>query len=134
MEMDIQINDAKNQTAFMLSALQLIRADGRELKKKQREAGAEEEGGLLGPLLGPAIKEDSGAAPLPPDGYVVPENLEFIGLELNLQVGFRRLRWALLSSESTFITEGVWKAASNYDKCVSKFNWLLSCIYRLILL
>ncbi|KAL3922039.1 MAG: hypothetical protein SGARI_006544 [Bacillariaceae sp.] len=116
MEMNIQIKDAQDQTAFMLAALQEIRADGRELKKKQEKAGEEEAGELLGPLLGPAIKEDSGPAPSIPEGFVVPENLESIGLDVNLQVGFRRLRWAFLSSESTFISEGVWKSESNYDE------------------
>ncbi|KAL3906036.1 MAG: hypothetical protein SGARI_004182, partial [Bacillariaceae sp.] len=116
MEMNIQIKDAQDQTAFMLSALQEIRADGRELKKKQEKSGEDEEGELLGPLLGPAIKEDGGAAPSPPDGFEMPENLEFVGLELNLQVGFRRLRWALLSAKSSFISEVIWKAESNYDK------------------
>mmetsp|Transcript_26557 Transcript_26557/g.49577 ORF Transcript_26557/g.49577 Transcript_26557/m.49577 type:complete len:244 (+) Transcript_26557:3-734(+) len=101
----------------MLSALQEIRADGRELKKKKEKAGAEEPE-LLGPLLGPAIKEDNGPAPPIPDGFEIPANLDFVGLELNLQVGFRRLRWALLSSDSTFISEGVWKAESKYDNIV----------------
>jgi hypothetical protein len=117
MEMDIQINDAQNQTAFMLAALQEIRADGRELKKKQETEG-KEEGDLLGPLLGPAIKEDNEPAPPIPDGFEIPENLEFVGLELNVQVGYRRLRWAFLNSQSLFISEGVWKAESKYDKYV----------------
>ncbi len=115
--MDIQINDAQNQTAFMLAALQEIRADGRELKKKQETEG-KEEGDLLGPLLGPAIKEDNEPAPPIPDGFEIPENLEFVGLELNVQVGYRRLRWAFLNSQSLFISEGVWKAESKYDKYV----------------
>jgi hypothetical protein len=130
MEMNIQIKDAQDQTAFMLSALQEIRADGRELKKKQEKSGEEEEGELLGPLLGPVIKEDGGPAPPIPDGFEVPENLDFVGLELNLQVGFRRLRWALLSSESTFISEGVWKAESNYDKYVASTSSPRSCLAR----
>jgi hypothetical protein len=116
MEMNITMKDAKTQTAFMLSALQEMRADGRELKKKQEQAGSEEQADLLGPLLGPAIKEDNGPAPPMPDGFEMPENLEFVGLELNLRVGFRRLRWAMLNSESSFISDAVFKAESNYDK------------------
>jgi hypothetical protein len=116
MEMDITMRDAQTQAAFMLSALQEIRADGRQLKKKQEEVGSEVNVDLLGPLLGPLIKEDSGPAPSIPDGFQLPENLEFVGLELNLRVGFSRLRWAILSSESTFISEAVFKAESNYEK------------------
>ena len=75
--MNIQIKDAEGQTAFMLSALKEIRADGKELKKKQETSGEDEGGELVGPLLGPAIKEDSGAAPPAPDGFELPENFEF---------------------------------------------------------
>ncbi len=114
--MDITMKDAQTQAAFMLSALQEIRADGRQLKKKQEEVGSEVKVDLLGPLLGPLIKEDSGPAPSIPDGFELPENLEFVGLELNLRVGFSRLRWAILSSESTFVSEAVFKAESKYEK------------------
>lgn len=114
----MDIREAYNQAAFMLSALRELRADGRELKKKQNESETDGKGSLLGPLLGPAIKEDKGPAPPMPDGYEAPENLEFIGLELDLPVGFRRLRWALLNSKATFITEAVFKAAAKYEKYV----------------
>jgi hypothetical protein len=118
MEMEVDIREAYNQAAFMLSALRELRADGRELKKKQNESETDGKGSLLGPLLGPAIKEDKGPAPPIPDGYEAPENLEFIGLELDLPVGFRRLRWAFLNSKATFITEAVFKAAAKYEKYV----------------
>jgi hypothetical protein len=121
MEMDIQIKDALDQTSFMLMALQEIRNDGRELKKKQQAIGEDEGVDLLGPLLGPSVKADSGPAPTIPDGFEIPENFEFVGPELNLLVGFKRLRWALLSSESTFVSEAVWRAESNYDKYVAGF-------------
>ncbi len=117
MEMDIQIHNAETQAACMLSALQEIRADNRALKKKKEKAGtAEGQADLLGPLLGPAIKGDSKPAPPIPENFEIPDNLEFVSLELNLQVGFRRIRWALLSSESSFIRDVVWKAELNYDK------------------
>ena len=115
--MDIQIHDAETQAACMLSALQEIRAGSRALKKRQEKAGsAEGQVELLGPLLGPAIKIDAKPAPSIPNGFEIPENLEFIGLELNLQVGFQRLRWALLHSESLFVRDAVWKRELNYDK------------------
>lgn len=113
MEMDIVIRNASTQAAFMLSALREIRADGRELKKKQE---GEDKETILGPLLGPAIKEDKGPAPPKPAGFEMPENLEYVGLELEIPVGFRRLRWALLSSKSTFLTEAVFRAESKYEK------------------
>ncbi|KAG7365016.1 protein of unknown function DUF4782 containing protein [Nitzschia inconspicua] len=122
MEMNIEIKDAQDQTSFMLMALQEIRNDGRELKKKQEATGEEGDAALLGPLLGPAIKEDAGPAPEIPEGFEVPENLEFVGLEVTLQVGFRRLRWALLSSESSFVWDAVWKTESKYDNITVK-DW-----------
>mmetsp|Transcript_7423 Transcript_7423/g.16779 ORF Transcript_7423/g.16779 Transcript_7423/m.16779 type:complete len:631 (+) Transcript_7423:983-2875(+) len=127
MEMNIQIQDAESQAVCMLSALQEIRTDSRKLKKKQEKAGsADGPAELLGPLLGPAIKDDSKSAPPIPDGFEIPENLENVSLELNLQVGFQRLRWALLSSESSFIKDVVWKTELNYDNIEAgewnKFN------------
>lgn len=114
MEMDIGIRTASKQAAFMLSALREIRADGREQKKKQEQG--DDKSSLLGPLLGPAIKEDSGPAPQKPEGFEMPENLEYVGLDLDLPVGFRRLRWALLSSQSDFVKEAVFRTESKYDK------------------
>lgn len=114
MEMDVVIRNASTQTSFMLAALREIRAGGRELKKKQGEI--DEAGTILGPLLGPAIPEDGQAAPPIPDGFVLPDNLEFVGLELEIPVGFRRLRWAILSQESTFVTEAVFRTESKYEE------------------
>ena len=116
MEMDIVIRNSSTQASFMLSALREIRADGRELKKQQQ--GVDDKGIILGPLLGPAIKEDKGPAPPIPDGFVMPDNLEDVGLEIELPVGFRRLRWALLSSKSSFVTDAVFKTESKYEKYV----------------
>ena len=123
MEMEVDIRDASTQAAFMLSALRELRADGRELKKKRKESESASKGTILGPLLGPRIKTDAGPAPPKPQGFVIPENLEFIGLELDLPVGFRRLRWAILNSKSTFVTEGVFRSEAKYEKYV----YLLPC-------
>ncbi|GAX10254.1 hypothetical protein FisN_3Lh456 [Fistulifera solaris] len=121
MEMEIRIREATKQTAFMLSALREIRADGRALAKRRQESEKQEKGKLLGPLLGPAIKSDSEPA-IKPDGFVVPDNLEFIGLELDLPVGFKRLRWALLSNQSTFVLEALYKAEAKYEN-ISLGRW-----------
>mmetsp|Transcript_1985 Transcript_1985/g.5493 ORF Transcript_1985/g.5493 Transcript_1985/m.5493 type:complete len:415 (-) Transcript_1985:19-1263(-) len=115
MEMRVGIKEAPQQAGFMLSALREIRDDGRQLKQKQKESESVDKASLLGPLLGPAVKEDKGPAPPPPDGFVVPESLEFVGLELDLPVGFKRLRWALLNTSCSFTTDAVWNAEAKYE-------------------
>lgn len=121
MEMEIRIRGAAKQTAFMLSALREIRADGRALAKRRQESENQEKGTLLGPLLGPAVKSDSEPATIP-QGFEIPSNLEFIGLELDLPVGFKRLRWALLSNQSTFVIEALYKAEAKYEN-ISVGKW-----------
>jgi hypothetical protein len=118
MEMEIKVCRTETQAAFMMSALREIRVDGQELKKKIEQSESREKGLVLGPLLGPAIPSDKGPAPPLPDGFEIPDNLEYIGLELNLPVGFRRLRWAMLSSRSTFITEALYKTEARYENIV----------------
>jgi hypothetical protein len=118
MEMEIQVRKAATQAAFMLSALREIRADGRELKKKRQETESEERRSVLGPLLGPAIKADKQPAS-PPLGFSLPDNLEFVGLELELPVGFRRLRWAFLNAESEFLREALYKTEAKYENITS---------------
>lgn len=115
MEMEIEVRKAKRQAAFMLSALRELRADDKERKKKQAESETADKGTILGPLLGPAIKADKDPSVIPPD-FVMPDNLEDIGLELDLPVGFKRLRWAILSSESEFMKEAVFRTECNYDE------------------
>jgi hypothetical protein len=118
MEMEIEVRKAATQAAFMLSALREIRADGRELKKKRQETESEERRSVLGPLLGPAIKADKQPAS-PPPGFEIPDNLEFVGLELDLPVGFRRLRWAFLNSDSTFLRDALYKTEAKYENITS---------------
>ena len=115
MQMDIGIRDSSTQAAFMLSALREMRAGGQE-KKKQQDGDAVTQRVILGPLLGPTIKGDKDPAPPQPPDFEIPPNLEFVGLELEIPVGFKRLRWALLSSQSTFITEAVFRAEAKYEK------------------
>jgi hypothetical protein len=118
MEMEIEVRKAATQAAFMLSALREIRADGRELKKKRQETESEERRSVLGPLLGPAVKADKQPAS-PPPGFEIPDNLEFVGLELDLPVGFRRLRWAFLNSDSEFLREALYKTEAKYENITS---------------
>ena len=115
MEMDIKVCRTEAQAAFMLSALREIRADGQELKKKREQSESREKGPVLGPLMGPAIAADKRPAPPPPEGFEVPGNLEFIGLELDLPVGFQRMRWAFLSKRSDFVREAIYKTEARYE-------------------
>lgn len=92
-----------------------MREDGDE--KKGDGPGSEVQSDILGPLLGPVITSDSEPS-MPPENFILPENLEFIGLELELPVGFKRLRWALLNNESEFVTEAVYKTEAKYDNIV----------------
>jgi len=117
MEMEINICRSEKQAAFMLSALREIRADGEELKKKRQESESQEKGLVLGPLMGPAIAADKLPAAMP-DGFEIPANLEYIGLELDLQVGFQRLRWALLSKRSDFLIEVIYRTEAKYENIV----------------
>jgi len=114
MEMNLRIVDSIDQASFMLNALRELRAGDRKLKKKQEEGDdGEKEEELLGPLLGPAIKEDSGPAEAPPD-FVPPENLDHVGLEVDIPVGFRRLRWAFLNSQAEFMLKAVFEHRLGY--------------------
>lgn len=129
MEMDISVERSRYQAAFMLAALRELREDSRELKKKQKETESADKGEVLGPLLGPAIKSDTAPA-TPPADYEMPENLEFVGLETDLPVGYKRLRWALLSSESRFVKDGLDAAEAKYEEYVLTAwvaNGLLGC-------
>jgi hypothetical protein len=114
MEMEIGIRVASMQASFMLSALREIRADSKDHRKKQQQAATEGKEGILGPLLGPNIPADQEVVEKPAD-FEIPENLEFVGLELDIQVGFRRLRWALLHAESTFLTEALYRVEAKYE-------------------
>uniref|UniRef100_A0A7S2V8H4 C2H2-type domain-containing protein n=1 Tax=Entomoneis paludosa TaxID=265537 RepID=A0A7S2V8H4_9STRA len=114
MEMEIGIRKASVQAAFMLSALREIRADSKDHRKKQQQSAGQEKQDILGPLLGPSIPADKEVVPKPPD-FEVPENLEFVGLELDLEVGFHRLRWALLNVQSTFLSEALYRVEAKYE-------------------
>lgn len=115
MEMDISVKRSRYQAAFMLAALRELREDSRELKKKQKETESAEKGTVLGPFLGPSIKSDKGPV-TPPPGFKPPDNLEFVGLQMDLPVGFKRLRWAMLNSESRFMKDAVFAEEAKYEE------------------
>jgi hypothetical protein len=121
MEMNLSVTDAKEQASFMLAALREMRNDERARKKKKAEAEGEEEVTIIGPLLGPAFKEDKEAASPPPE-FVPPDNLEDVNFEMDLPVGFRRLRWAMLHKDSDFMELAVMKTESNYEN-ITTGSW-----------
>ena len=125
MEMNLSVTDAQQQASFMLAALREMRNDERVRKKKKAEAEGEEEVTILGPLLGPACKEDKDAASPPPD-FVPPDNLEDVNFEMEVPVGFRRLRWAILHKDSDFMELAVMKTESKHEKARLSFSHIVS--------
>lgn len=71
----------------MLAALREMREDDKKRKKKQGSSEFEDEDykPILGPFLGPAIKEDKNEAKAPPE-VSLPNALEFVGLEGELLI------------------------------------------------
>ena len=116
MEMDLNIKQAQYQAAFMLEALRQLRRDEQDKQKKatERQEGEEVED-LRGPLLGPLIAMDREEKVVIPDGFVLPENLETVNLEVDLPVGFRRVRLAMLTN-SEFLIKAVWTDALKYSE------------------
>ena len=131
--MDLSVKDAKDQASFMMAALREMRFDEKERKKKKAEAEGEEEATVLGPLLGPAIKEDRDSA-APPADFIPPDNLEDVNFEMDLPVGFRRLRWAILHKDSSFVEEAVMKTESRHEKWVKSISDSGFLVYKLIVL
>jgi len=121
MEMDLEVVQAKDQAAFMLEAMHQIRKEEQDLTKKIKaeEDGSDVEGVVVrGALLGPLLElDDHECPPLPtplPEYMSPPPNsLETICLELDLPVGFYRLRRALLLNP-TFLMEANFIDALSY--------------------
>jgi hypothetical protein len=51
-----------------------------------------------------------------PRGYLPPKNLNHVCVEIDLPVGFRRLRWAMLHSSSEFLVEEVLQSKLGYSQ------------------
>eukprot|EP00546_Thalassionema_frauenfeldii_P003437 CAMPEP_0178937842 /NCGR_PEP_ID=MMETSP0786-20121207/25993_1 /TAXON_ID=186022 /ORGANISM="Thalassionema frauenfeldii, Strain CCMP 1798" /LENGTH=214 /DNA_ID=CAMNT_0020616481 /DNA_START=704 /DNA_END=1345 /DNA_ORIENTATION=- len=109
MEMQIQVMPPDKQTAFMLSALRELREGN---QKKKEEGKDNTTANIIGPLLGPSIPADQGP---PPSEKDIPDSLEFITFEIDLPVGFQRLRWAILSQKSRFFTDAFFAEANNTE-------------------
>jgi len=114
MEMQLGIKRNNDQASFMFAALREIRNGD---KKRMSEDGEEDEDArpIIGPLMGPAVKEDNSEATVPPD-FSPPDVLEFVGLETDLPVGFLRLRWAMLNTSSSFLKDAFYADIMKYEK------------------
>jgi len=66
-------------------------------------------------LLGKKVDRDKDDA-VCPEGFSVPPNLDHLGLEVDLPVGFLRLRWAMLHNDSKFVEDALCKEALNYTE------------------
>ena len=117
MEMNLEVKSSSDQGSFMLAMLRQMRADERNQKKEKDQVTADGGKPLLGDLLGPHIKEDKSPASPPPD-FKPPENLEYVCLEIDLPVGIRRLRWALLRSDSEFQRNAIDVVEERYTNIV----------------
>jgi hypothetical protein len=122
MEMEIRIMAPNKQAAFMLSALRELREDTKAQKNKKKDKGGEGKDHIIGPRMGPAIKSDKGPAPEPPPGFEMPDHLEFVNLEIDLHVGFKRLRWAMLSSKSTFSKDALFGEANCENVIIKEWS------------
>jgi hypothetical protein len=56
--------------------------------------------------LGPLIELDKNKVVEPPN-FKLPPNLSHLCVDIEIPVGFRRLRWAMMSSKSNFLTQEV---------------------------
>lgn len=121
MEMQLGIKRNNDQASFMLAALREIR-DG-EKKGNIEDDEDEDAKPILGPYLGPAIKDDTSDAKAPAE-FSPPEVLEFVGLETDLPVGYLRLRWALLRA-GPFLKDAFYIDTMKYDK-VEMGQWSVS--------
>lgn len=114
MEMVMVIKRNNNQASFMLGALREIRSGDKNGLSDGEEAD-EDARPIIGPLMGPAIKDDNGDAQVPQD-FHPPDVLEFIALESDLPVGYLRLRWALLHKSSVFVKDAFFKDVMKYER------------------
>lgn len=68
-----------------------------------------------GSVMGPPVPSDLDMV-MEPTGYFPRNNLNHVCVEIELPVGFRRLRWAMLHSNSKFLTEEVLQSKLGYSQ------------------
>mmetsp|Transcript_25656 Transcript_25656/g.39752 ORF Transcript_25656/g.39752 Transcript_25656/m.39752 type:complete len:785 (+) Transcript_25656:323-2677(+) len=120
MEMDMQVKQSNDQTAFMLSGLRELRAEERRLHEYRRREKVVEVTPELERLLGPLVKEDITNEEV--YSGTPPDNLTNICLDMQVPVGYLRLRRALLYQDSRFMNDAVMRDGAKYEK-ISIGEW-----------
>lgn len=117
MEMDLEVVSGTNQAAFMLEALRQIRHDERDLRRRITDAETAEifPEVTRGALLGAYVEADQRDVGPIPDYFVPPDDLETVVLQIDLPVGYYRLRRAFLENPA-FFTEAIFSDALQYKK------------------
>lgn len=114
MEMDLEVVSAQDQASFMLDALRQLRQDEHDREKRiKAEQGTEEEEITRGPLLGPSIDLDSNEIGPIPENLVPPPDLETVCIQIDLPVGYLRLRKAFLH-RPTFYSDAIFYDGLKY--------------------
>ena len=114
MEMDLEVVSAELQASFMLEALRQIRKDERDRNKRiKAEKGEEAEEITRGPLLGPEIDLDRNELGTMPVDLLPPPGLEFECIQIDLPVGYLRLRKAFLHTP-TFFSDAIFYDGLKY--------------------
>mmetsp|Transcript_1850 Transcript_1850/g.2661 ORF Transcript_1850/g.2661 Transcript_1850/m.2661 type:complete len:594 (+) Transcript_1850:86-1867(+) len=67
-------------------------------------------------LLGPGIPSDFKEAPSKPEGFELPKDLEYIGVDVTIPVGFKRLRWCLLNNQCQFMPKLFYEQYQEFKK------------------
>ena len=112
MQMDLQVKHGHQQAAFMLDVMQQMRKDQQKFRKNTETTEGVAEV-TRGPLLGPLVDSDGLEIQNNLEEAELPQNLEFVVFNSELQVGYRRLRRAILFN-STFFEEALFLDALNY--------------------
>jgi len=67
-------------------------------------------------ILGKGIPSDFRSAPPKPDGFELPGDLEHVGVDETLPVGYKRLRWCLLNNQCKFMPEYFYEKFQDFKK------------------
>eukprot|EP00559_Dactyliosolen_fragilissimus_P007093 CAMPEP_0184858606 /NCGR_PEP_ID=MMETSP0580-20130426/3686_1 /TAXON_ID=1118495 /ORGANISM="Dactyliosolen fragilissimus" /LENGTH=587 /DNA_ID=CAMNT_0027354837 /DNA_START=28 /DNA_END=1791 /DNA_ORIENTATION=+ len=66
--------------------------------------------------LGPSYPFDFKQAPPKPQGFELPPDLDFVGIDETLPVGFKRMRWVLLNNQCKFMPVNFYDKFQNMKK------------------
>jgi len=117
MEMVLEVATGPSQAAFLFEELRQIRKFEQELKKQISEAkeDVQDEQVVRGALLGNRVEADANTIGHIPAGLSKPLPLENTVLEIDLPVGYHRLRRAFLQTP-TFFSQAILEDGLNYEE------------------